>query len=128
MRPPRSPSPWIFQSRLLISKENEGFKMTNHNVLLPIKKISKFCKEHPIITKLSLFGSALSGTLRKDSDIDLLVEFEPGKTPSLFVIIDLEDELATILGRKTDLRTPEELSPYFRNEVLAQARSLYVKS
>lgn len=102
--------------------------MINSSSFLPIKKITKFCKERPIIAKLSLFGSALSGHLRKDSDIDLLVEFEPGKTPSLFVIIDLEDELATILGRKTDLRTPEELSPYFRNEVLAQARSLYVKS
>ena len=97
-------------------------------MILPIKKITKFCKEHSIIAKLSLFGSALSGTLRKDSDIDLLVEFEPGKTPSLFVLIDLEDELATIIGRKADLRTPEELSPYFRNEVLAQAKSLYVKS
>ena len=99
MRPPRSPSPWIFQSLLKIVGKI-GFKMINHNVVLPIRKITKFCKEHPIIAKLSLFGSALSGTLRKDSDIDLLVEFEPGKTPSLFVLIDLEDELTTILGRK----------------------------
>jgi uncharacterized protein len=102
--------------------------MINPSSFLPMKKISQFCKEHPIIAKLSLFGSALSGTLRKDSDIDLLVEFEPGKTPSLFILIDLEDELANILGRKTDLRTPEELSPYFRDEVLSQARSLYVKN
>ena len=79
-------------------------------------------------SKLSLFGSALSGTLRQDSDIDLLVEFESGKTPSLFDLINLENELTTILGRKTDLRTPEELSRYFRNEVLSQAKSLYVKS
>lgn len=100
----------------------------NTSSFLPIKKITQFCMEHSIIAKLSLFGSALSGQLRQDSDIDLLVEFEPGKTPSLFVIIDLEDELATILGRKTDLRTPEELSPYFRNEVLKKARSLFVKS
>lgn len=98
------------------------------NRILPINKITEFCKKHPTISKLSLFGSALSGNLRKDSDIDLLVEFEPGKTPSLFTLIDLEDELTTILGRKTDLRTPEELSRYFRNEVLANARSLYVKS
>ena len=95
---------------------------------IPIKAITKFCKEHSIIAKLSLFGSALSGTLRKESDIDLLVEFEPNKTPSLFVLIDFEDELTTILGRKADLRTPEELSPYFRDEVLAQAKPLYVKS
>jgi predicted nucleotidyltransferase len=77
---------------------------------------------------LSLFGSALSDTLGQDSDIDLLIEFEPGETPSLFTLIDLEDELTTILGRKTDLRTPEELSRYFRNEVLDNAKSLYVKS
>ncbi len=96
--------------------------------ILPIKKITEFCKQHPIIAKLSLFGSALTGNFRQDSDIDLLVEFEPGKTPSLFTLIDLEDELTTIVGRKTDLRTQEELSRYFRNEVLAQAKSLYVKS
>jgi uncharacterized protein len=102
--------------------------MTNPNSILPVKKITEFCKKHPIIAKLSLFGSALSGSLHQDSDIDLLVEFEPGKTPSLFILIDLEDELTTILGRKTDLRTPEELSHYFRNEVLTHARSIYVKS
>ena len=69
----------------------------------------------------------MSGKLRADSDIDLLVEFEPGKTPSLFTLINLEDELTTIVGRKTDLRTPEELSRYFRKEVLTEARPLYVK-
>ena len=94
---------------------------------LPFKRISEFCIKHPTIAKLSLFGSALSGTLHQDSDIDLLIEFEPGKTPSLFTLIDLEDELSAILGRKTDLRTPEELSRYFRNEVLDQAKPLYVK-
>jgi len=102
--------------------------MIDPTKILPIKKIAEFCRQHPIIAKLSLFGSALTGNLRPDSDIDLLVEFEPGKTPSLFTVIDLEDELTTILGRKTDLRTPEELSRYFRNEVIAHARSLYVKS
>ena len=94
----------------------------------PIKKITQFCKKHSIIAKLSLFGSALTGTLREDSDIDLLVEFEPGQTPSLFTLINLEDELTATLGRKADLRTSEELSRYFRNEVLSHARSVYVKS
>ena len=89
--------------------------------ILPLRKITEVCKKHPIVAKLSLFGSALSGTLGQESDIDLLVEFEPGKTPSLFVLIDLEDELTTVLGRKADLRTPEELSRYFRNEVVANA-------
>jgi uncharacterized protein len=67
---------------------------------LPIKKITEFCKKHPIIAKLSLCGSALSGTLRKDSDIDLLIEFEPGQTPSLFTLIDLEYELTTFWVEK----------------------------
>ncbi len=102
--------------------------MTNPSKILPIKEITEFCERNPAIAKLSLFGSALSGNLRKDSDIDLLVEFVPGKTPSLFILINLEDELATIIDRKTDLRTPEELSHYFRNEVLAYARPIYVKS
>lgn len=95
---------------------------------LPIKKITEFCKKHPSIAKMSLFGSALSGTLRPESDIDLLIEFEPGKTPSLFTLINFEDELKDITGKKIDLRTPEELSRYFRNEVLDNARCLYVKS
>lgn len=102
--------------------------MINPGKILPLKKITEFCKKYPNIAKLSLFGSALSGNLHRDSDIDLLVEFEQGMTPSLFTLIDLEDELTAILGRKTDLRTPEELSRYFRSEVLAHARSLYVKS
>ena len=102
--------------------------MDNPRNIISTKKIADFCKEHPIISKMSLFGSALTGNLRENSDIDLLVEFEPDRTPSLFVLIGLEDELTSILGRKADLRTPEELSRYFRKEVVAQARSLYVKS
>ncbi len=96
--------------------------------ILPIKKIVDFCKKHASIAKLSLFGSALSGKMRENSDIDLLVEFEPGKTPSLFTLINLEEELTVIVGRKADLRTAQELSRYFRNEVVTQARPLYVKS
>jgi uncharacterized protein len=95
---------------------------------IPIKQIIKYCKEHPAIAKLSLFGSALSGSLRKDSDIDLLVEFEPNQTPSLFTIVTMEDELADLIGKKTDLRTAEDLSQYFRQEVVSSARPLYVKS
>jgi predicted nucleotidyltransferase len=98
------------------------------DTVVPVKKIVAFCKKHPIIAKLSLFGSALHGQLRPTSDIDLLVEFETGKTPSLFTLINLEDELTSIVGRKTDLRTPEELSRYFRNEVLTNAKTLYIKS
>lgn len=102
--------------------------MIEPNKIMPIKNVVDFCKSHPTIAKLSLFGSALHGNMRKDSDVDLLVEFEPGQTPSLFTIISLEDELTNIIGRKADLRTPEELSRYFRDEILTSAKSLYVKS
>ncbi|HUP68223.1 MAG TPA: nucleotidyltransferase domain-containing protein [Acidimicrobiales bacterium] len=73
----------------------------------------------------ALFGSALHGRLRPDSDIDLLVEFEPGHTPGLFGIAKLELDLADLIGRSVDLRTVHDLSRYFRDDVAAEARTLY---
>lgn len=102
--------------------------MIDPDWILPKKKIIKYCKNHPSIAKLSLFGSALTGTLHQGSDVDLLIEFEPGQTPSLFTLINMEEELTNLVGRKTDLRTPEELSRYFRADVVSHAKSLYVKS
>jgi hypothetical protein len=87
-------------------------------------KLIEFC-ERNYIKKLSLFGSALSGSLHPDSDIDLLVEFEEGHTPGLFSIVRMEMELADALGRKVDLRTPEDLSKYFREEVIRNAQPEY---
>ena len=63
--------------------------------------------------------------MHPDSDIDLLVEFEEGHTPGLFSIVRMEMELADVLGRKVDLRTPEDLSRYFRDEVIRNARLEY---
>jgi len=83
-----------------------------------------FCRRHHI-KKLSVFGSAIRGQLRPDSDIDLLVEFEPDHTPGLFSIIRMEMELTETLGRKVDLRTPDDLSQYFRDEVMANAELQY---
>lgn len=88
---------------------------------LPKDKITSFCKKHHI-RKLSLFGSVLRDDFGSGSDIDILVEFEPGKVPSFFRLFDMEDELSAMLGgRKVDLRTPEDLSRYFRDKVLATA-------
>ena len=87
-------------------------------------KLIEFCKRN-YIKKLSLFGSALHGSLHPDSDIDLLVEFEEGHTPGLFSIVRMEMELADALGRKVDLRTPEDLSKYFREEVIRNAKLEY---
>jgi uncharacterized protein len=97
------------------------------SVQLPREKIADFCKRNRI-RKLSLFGSALKSELRKDSDLDLLVEFHPDEDPSLFDLARMERELSTLLeGRKVDLRTPNELSRYFRDEVLSTASVQYAE-
>jgi len=94
-------------------------------VALDKDKIADFCrKQH--IRRLAVFGSALRSDFRPDSDIDLLVEFEDGHTPGLFGIARMERELSVLLeGRKTDLRTPQDLSRYFRQEVVEQAEVAY---
>jgi predicted nucleotidyltransferase len=88
--------------------------------------LAGLCRRYRI-SKLSLFGSVLAGTDRPDSDVDLLVEFEPGARPSYLDLADIEDELSRLLhGRRVDLRTPAELSRYFRDEVLRDAEVQYV--
>jgi uncharacterized protein len=77
------------------------------------------------IRKLAFFGSVLRADFREDSDIDVLVEFEPGHVPG-FAFFGLQDELGRLLGRKVDLHTPASLSDYFRDEVLREAESAYV--
>jgi predicted nucleotidyltransferase len=78
-----------------------------------------FCKRH--VRKLSLFGSILTERFRGESDIDMLVEFEPGRVPGLIELAGMEIELSGIVGRKIDLRTPGELSRYFRDKVMTSA-------
>jgi hypothetical protein len=93
---------------------------------LPIEPalLAALCRRHGI-RKLFLFGSVLKGTARPDSDIDLLVEFEPGRTPGLIGLSAIEIELGRALGRKVDLRTAQDLSPRFRADVLRQAEVAY---
>ena len=86
---------------------------------VPRDQIIDFCQRHHI-GKLSLFGSVLRDDFGPDSDIDVLVEFEPGRVPG-FAFFGMEEELSKILGRKVDLNTPNFLSRYFRNRVLEQA-------
>lgn len=95
---------------------------------LPIEPVAMaaLCRRHGI-HKLSLFGSELKGAARPDSDIDLLVEFQPGARPSLLDMAQIEIELSELLGgRKVDLRTAAELSRYFRDEVVRTAQVQYV--
>jgi uncharacterized protein len=83
-------------------------------------RFADFCRRNHI-RKISLFGSALHGELRQDSDIDLLVEFEDNHIPGLFAFCHMENELSDLLGRKVDLRTEQELSRYFRADVVHAA-------
>jgi len=95
---------------------------------LPLSEraLADFCREHGV-RKLSLFGSELKGTARPDSDIDLLVEFQPDARPTLLTMAAMEEELSSLLGgRRVDLRTPAELSRYFRDQVLREAEVQYV--
>ena len=92
---------------------------------LPIEKIKAYCAEKPI-QRLSLFGSALHGDMHAESDVDLLVEYVPDATIGLRVVRHAS-EFSAIIGRKVDLLTPSELSPYFREEVVKSARLIYAK-
>jgi predicted nucleotidyltransferase len=90
------------------------------------EKIASFCRKHHI-KRLALFGSALRPDFRSDSDVDVLVEFEPGHLPGL-AFFAMEEELSEILGRRVDLNTPGFISPYFREEVLAESEVQYVQT
>lgn len=100
---------------------------TNHiKVKLPEDKIADFCHRHHI-RRLAVFGSALREDFRPDSDLDVLVEFEPGHTPGLIRLAGMELELSALVGgRKVDMNTPLCLSRFFRDEVLAEAEPVYV--
>ncbi len=97
------------------------FKLTDH---ISEAELATFCRRNHI-TKMSLFGSALRDKLKSDSDIDILVEFDKNHMPGLFDISRMEIELSEIIGRKVDLRTPEDLSRYFRDDVVKTAEVHY---
>jgi predicted nucleotidyltransferase len=86
-------------------------------------KIADFCRKHHI-RRLSLFGSVLRDDFGPESDVDVLVEFEPGHTPGL-AFFSMEEELSRIIGRKVDLNTPGFLSPYFRDIVERESEVQY---
>jgi hypothetical protein len=86
--------------------------------------VSEFCERHHI-ARLALFGSVIRDDFRPESDIDVLVEFQPGIRVGL-AFIQMQDELSAVLGRTVDLHTPASLSKYFRDQVLREAEPLYV--
>ena len=98
---------------------------SNSNIKIPRRKIAVFCRRHNI-KKLSLFGSVLREDFGPDSDVDVLVEFLPGRTPGYFSLFDMETELSSLLGgRKADIRTSRDLSRYFRDQVIREASVQY---
>jgi predicted nucleotidyltransferase len=94
---------------------------------IPKTKLAEFCTRN-LIRKLSLFGSVLRDDFRPDSDVDVLVEFEHGAVVGLLDMARMERELSMIVGRKVDLRTAEDLSRYFRRQVLDLAEVQYERA
>ncbi|MBE7439799.1 MAG: nucleotidyltransferase family protein [Spirochaetales bacterium] len=97
--------------------------MNEFTAKLDFQALSEFCQQNHI-SRLAIFGSVARGDDTPESDLDVLVEFEPGKTPG-FAFFGLSDDLEKIFHREVDLNTPGFLSMHFRAEVLEQARTLY---
>jgi predicted nucleotidyltransferase len=102
----------------------KGAAMLNQHIDIPLDQIEILAQKYPI-RRLSLFGSVLRDDFRPDSDIDVLVEFEPDAHATLFDMGEIQMDLSDLLGREVDLKTPGFLSPMFRSRVLAEAVMLY---
>ncbi len=100
--------------------------MDRDGIVFPKDKVAEFCRRNHI-RKLALFGSVLRDDFGADSDVDVLVEFEQGHTVGLLRMAGLQIELSEMLGREVDLRTPAELSRYFRDEVVRSAEIQYAE-
>jgi len=93
---------------------------------IPLKIRVSFCRKYHV-AYLALFGSVLTANFTKKSDVDILVRFEKKHIPHLFGMMKMESELSDIIGYPVDLKTPNDLSPYFRNDVLNKAKTIYGK-
>ncbi|MBN1867038.1 nucleotidyltransferase family protein [Candidatus Sumerlaeota bacterium] len=89
--------------------------------------IAEFCRRNRI-RRLAFFGSVLRDDFGPSSDVDVLVEFEPEARVGLIGLAGMEIELSEILGRKVDMNTPNCLSPYYRDRVLAGAEAQYERT
>jgi predicted nucleotidyltransferase len=94
------------------------------NISVDPQQVAEFCQQNGI-RRLAVFGSALRNDFGPESDIDVLVEFVPGRTPG-FRFFSMQEELSRLFDRPVDLHTPASLSRYFRNDVLAEAEDQYV--
>lgn len=100
--------------------------MKGTRIKIRAQTLARFCRRMGI-KRLALFGSVLTDDFRPESDIDVLVEFKPGRTPGFLGLAKMERELSELLGRKADIRTPQDLSRYFRDDVVAKAEVLYAE-
>lgn len=104
----------------------KGGNMSQVNLVINHEQIASLCRRHHI-RRLAFFGSVLRKDFRPESDIDILVDFEPGHTPG-FALIRIQDELSCLLGGKpVDLVTPKFLNHRIRTQVLAEAEEIYVE-
>jgi hypothetical protein len=95
-------------------------------IAVPHEAVAEFCRRHGI-RRLAFFGSVTRDDFTPKSDVDVLVEFQPGRIPGLITFAGYQIELSELLGRDVDMHTPESLSRYFREEVLAEAKDEYVE-
>lgn len=98
--------------------------MRINGINFPDERLAEFCQRHGV-GRLSVFGSILRSDFGPESDVDVLVEFLPGRTPGMFGFGGMILELSEMVGRRVDLRTPFDLSPYFRPHVMREARMLH---
>jgi hypothetical protein len=101
-----------------------AFEMVAHNLHIPHEPLAAICEKYRA-RRLSVFGSVLTDRFGPDSDVDMLVEFEPDAGVTYLDLVAMEMELSDLIGRKVDLRTPAELSRYFRERVLQEAQVQY---
>jgi len=101
--------------------------MNNERINITQEKIINFCQRNQI-RKFALYGSVLRDDFRPDSDIDILIELEPYHQVGLMQMAKMEIELSKLMGRKVDLRTPQDLSKYFRDKVMTTAKILYERN
>jgi predicted nucleotidyltransferase len=99
--------------------------MAGLKIKVPRKALAEFCRKNHI-RRMAFFGSVLREDFHPDSDIDVLVEFEAGHVPGL-AFFTMQEELTKILGRQVDLVTPKFLSPYFRDQVIQEAKVAYAQ-
>ena len=100
--------------------------MAQTNITIPAAELAEFCRRNHIL-KLSLFGSVLRDDFHEGSDIDMLVEFDPDAKIHYGEKGRMREELTALMNREVELRTPRELSPHFRDRVVAEAESVYVR-